>query len=243
MDIVNQMIIVESPTGTMLTRPFLSKGQYVYHLLKDKIVNGYLERSRIYTIIEIAESLGVSRTPVSEAVKILGAQYYIILYPGVGFKIRELSAEDIHENLAISGALEKAVLEKIIRDGTTPTERMQEAVDRSRQALENQAPELYTHNSADFHRAFYALADFPKVTEILYENVFVHEIWYREGVCQYPELIKRLIDDHENIIRIIQHQYFERISEVINAHIENCEDVLIKVVQAEGAVLDETISG
>lgn len=228
---MTHLINFEGHPEIELNRPFLSKGQYVYQLLKDKIVNGYLERNKIYTIVEIAESLGVSRTPVGEAVKILGSQNYIILYQGVGFKVKELNLEDIRENLTISGALEKAVLKKIIKEGTAPTEKLEEAVAKSWKTFENQTPELYTQTSADFHKTFYDLAALPRVTEILHENVFVHEIWYREGACRYPEAIKRLIIDHENIIKVIQNRNYERISEVINTHVENCEEVLRKVIQ------------
>lgn len=212
-------------------RPFLSKGEYVYQLLKDKIVNGYLERNKIYTIVEIAESLGVSRTPVGEAVKILGSQNYIILSQGVGFKVKELTVADIRENLIIAGALEEVVLRKIIQDGPAATVKLEETVLRSWQALADQAAERYTQASADFHKAFYALAGLPKVTEILREHAFVHEIWYREGACRYPEAVQGLIGDHENIIELIQQGDEERIRPVIQAHVHNCEQVLIQVIQ------------
>jgi DNA-binding GntR family transcriptional regulator len=223
------MAIVKQPE-IELKQPFFSKADYVYQLLKDKIANGYLERNKIYTIVEIAEGLGISRTPVGEAVKILASQKYIILYQGVGFKVKELTKEDIRENLTISGALEMAVLKKIIKDGTNKIEKLEEAVVKSWRAMENQTPVLYTQSSAEFHKAFYALAALPRVTEILYENVFAHEIWYRQGASCYPAGIKRLIVDHENIIKVIKHADYDRISKVINAHIENCEEVLLKVI-------------
>lgn len=228
---MNQFIAFENHSEIGSNRHFLSKGQHIYHLLKDKIVNGYLERNKIYTVVEIAEKLGVSRTPVGEAVKILGSQNYIIQYPGVGFKVKELNIEDIHENLKISGALEKVVLEKIVNEGIVTIGKLEESVAKSWDAIKNQASELYTQSSADFHKSFYSLAALPRVSEILYENVFVHEVWYRESARLYPELIKSLIADHENIIKVIQSRDGGQINEVINTHIKNCEEILLKVIQ------------
>ena len=222
---------IEKQPEMELKQPFFSKAEYVYQLLKDKIANGYLERNKIYTIVEIAQSLGISRTPVGEAVKILASRKYIILYQGVGFKVKELTKDDIRENLTITGALEMAVLKKIIQDGTNKIEKLEEAVAKSWRAMKNKTPVLYTRSSAEFHKAFYAMAALPRVTEILHENVFVHEIWYREGASCYPEGIKRMIVDHENIIKVIKHADYDRIGEVINAHVENCEEVLLKVIQ------------
>jgi len=232
---MTQTLSLERQLQIEINRPFLSKGEYVYELLKDKIVNGYLERNKIYTIVEIAEDLGISRTPVSEAVKILGSQKYIILYQGVGFKVKELSSADIRENLTISGALEKAVLTKILEDGTGTTEKLELAVAKSWEAVKNQMPNLYTQSSAEFHKAFYALAALPRVAEILRENVFVHEAWYRAGANRYPDAINRLIEDHEDIIKVISSRKKNLIDDVINTHVENCEYVLLKVIQDEGS--------
>jgi DNA-binding GntR family transcriptional regulator len=214
-------------------RPFLSKGEYVYQLLKEKIRNGYLEKNKIYTIVEIAESLGVSRTPVCEAVKILGAQNLIFLQQGVGFKVRELSIDEVREDLTIAGALEEAVLRKIIQDETDPTAELLAALQKSWRAVEDRAPELYTQASADFHKALYSLSKQPKVIEILQENVFVHEIWYRQGAKDYPEEVKRLVCDHENIVGLIEHRDYGRITEVITGHVQNCEAILTKVIEDE----------
>jgi DNA-binding GntR family transcriptional regulator len=224
-------MIIKKRHEIELKRPFFSKGEFVYQLLKEKLANGCLERNKIYTIVEIAEGLGISRTPVGEAVKILASQKYVTLHQGVGFKVKELNMDDVRENLTISGALEMAVLRKIIKDGTTTIEELDEAVANSWIAIETQTPELYTRSSAEFHKAFYALAALPRVTEILHDHVFVHEIWYREGAACYPEGIKRLIVDHEKIIKLIKHGDYGHIGEVINAHVKNCEEVLFKVIQ------------
>jgi DNA-binding GntR family transcriptional regulator len=225
--------MVDATMELHIKQPFLSKGEFVYQLLKEKIGNGYLERNKIYTIVEIAESLGVSRTPVCEAVKILGAQNYIILYQGVGFKVRELSIEDVRENLTISGALEEAVLRKIIRDGIAPTAALVDALEKSRTAIDNRTPDQYTRSTADFHKALYALAQQPRVIEILQENVFVHEIWYRQGAECFPETIRSLIADHEAIVTLIEQADYAHITEVISRHVEHCEELLAKVIEAE----------
>lgn len=216
-----------------MDRPFLSKGEYVYQTLKKKIVNGYLERNKIYTIVEIADDLGVSRTPVGEAVKILVSQNYILMYQGVGFKVREISVDDIRETLTISGALEEAVIRKILKDDSPAPEGLYDAIQKSWKALDEKTPELYTEASGDFHTILYGMSGFHRVTEILRENVFVHEVWYREGASLYPELIKRMIVDHENMLDLIQKRDDARIADVVNRHVENCADVLTKVIEEQ----------
>jgi len=212
-------------------RPFLSKGEYVYQVLKGKIADGYLERNKTYTIVEIAESLGVSRTPVGEAVKILASQDYVLMFPGVGFRVKELTIADIRENLTISGALEEAVLRKILQDPVSTVEPLRRAIEKSWKAMRNRQPDQYTQASADFHKALYGMACLPKLTAILQESVLVHELWYREGANRFPETIEPLIADHEAILAVIESRDYGRISEVIQTHVEHCVEVLTKVIK------------
>jgi len=225
------MINLETHPETGHLRPYISKGDYVYRSLKQKIVNGHLERNKIHTIVEIAENLGVSRTPVGEAVKILASQNFIILTPGVGFKIKELSIADIHETLLITGALEEVMLRKIVKDGTPPTEKLKEALKKSREAVENHTPNLYTEASANFHRALFEMSGLPRVTEILNENVLAHEIFYIEGANRFPHLINQLIVDHAGIVSLIENREYNRITETIDLHVENCVRILSKVIK------------
>lgn len=228
---MNQWITFENTSDIDTQRPFLSKGAYVYQLLKEKIINGSLERNKIYTIVEIAESLGVSRTPVGEAVKILASQDYINLQQGVGFTVKELTVDDIRENLIISGALEEAVIRKIIQDGVASTEKLEETVERSQQALKNMDSESYTRASADFHKELYTLSGLHKVAEILREHVYSHEIWYREGARRYPDMTQLLISDHKKIVDLIHKGESQHIAEVMSAHVENCAGILSRVIQ------------
>jgi DNA-binding GntR family transcriptional regulator len=225
------MINLDVQPGIAQYRPFLSKGEYVYRLLKEKIVNGLLERNKVYTIVEIAENLGVSRTPVGEAVKILASQNYIILSPGVGFKIKELTIAEIQETLMISGALEEVMLRKIVRDGSSPSDKLVNALTRSRDSMNKKTPDLYTQASADFHRALSEMSALPRVTEILNENVLAHEIFYIEGAVRYPQMIERLIEDHADIVELIKKQDYNSIPEIINTHVENCVQILSRVIK------------
>ena len=60
-------------------------------------------------------------------------------------------------------------------------------------------------------------------------GIDVNEMWYREEATCSPEGRKRLIVDHENLIKVIRHRHYGQIDEVINTHIEKCEEVLLQV--------------
>ena len=60
--------------GAMSEIVFTSKSEYVYKYLRDNIKSSRFEIGKLYKIVDIAAQLGVSRTPVTEAIKLLVSQ-------------------------------------------------------------------------------------------------------------------------------------------------------------------------
>ena len=131
----------------------------------------------------------------------------------------------------ITGALEEVMLRKIVKDGTAPSEKLIDALARSRESLEKNTPDLYTQASADFHRALSEMSALPRVTEILNENVLAHEIFYIEGAIRYPQMIQRLIEDHASIVELIEKKDYDSIPKFSIHHVENCVQILSRVIK------------
>ena len=98
---------------------FITKTEFAYKEIKDKIGDGFYKKNHLYTIVDVANEIGVSRTPVSGAIKILESEGIVTLFPGVGFKIKYLTMNEIRESLMISGALEIVAMDYIIDNSNT----------------------------------------------------------------------------------------------------------------------------
>jgi len=98
---------------------FTSKSEYVYETLRERIMLGELQVNKRYKVVEIAAELGVSRTPVSNAVKILASQGYVTLFPSVGFEIKQLTLKEVEGILMIRGVLEELALELAVGNVTS----------------------------------------------------------------------------------------------------------------------------
>ena len=80
--------------------------EQVYLHIKKAIISGELEPSRVYSEQWAADILGVSRTPVREAILQLKQELFIEILPYKGFQIRLLAPEDVKETFQIRLALE-----------------------------------------------------------------------------------------------------------------------------------------
>lgn len=96
-------------TGSLASAPHGSRPDQVYARLRDLIVQGALAPGSRIVETEIASRLGVSRTPVREALQRLQQEGFVMGAPGAQqsrLTVAPLTREDVHELLDVVGALE-----------------------------------------------------------------------------------------------------------------------------------------
>jgi DNA-binding GntR family transcriptional regulator len=95
--------------GSAADAPHGSRPEQVYTRLRDLIVQGLLAPGSRIVETEIASRLGVSRTPVREALQRLQQEGYVMGSPGAQqsrLTVAPLTRDDVYELLNIVGALE-----------------------------------------------------------------------------------------------------------------------------------------
>ena len=96
-------------SGSLAGAPHGSRPDQVYIRLRDLIVQGSLAPGSRIVETEIASRLGVSRTPVREALQRLQQEGFVMGAPGAQqsrLTVAPLTRDDVHELLHIVGALE-----------------------------------------------------------------------------------------------------------------------------------------
>ena len=76
--------------------------------LRDSIVEGRLTPGARVPERELCAELGVSRTPLREALKVLAAEGLVELFPNRGARVRQFTAKDVREFFELLAALESA---------------------------------------------------------------------------------------------------------------------------------------
>jgi DNA-binding GntR family transcriptional regulator len=86
-------------------KPHKSKLELVYDTLKNAIVSGEWKPGERRNANEIGKILGVSRTPVIEASRLLGLEGLLKVLPQVGLEVTRLTSEEAEEIFYVRGAL------------------------------------------------------------------------------------------------------------------------------------------
>ncbi len=86
-------------------------GEKTYRVLKEEILNGRLAPGSRLVIVELAERMGVSRTPVADALNRLMAERFVVGSPRKGYSVSSLDARDIVDLMDASKILQQGAVE------------------------------------------------------------------------------------------------------------------------------------
>lgn len=88
----------------MKEKSFLQLQAYDY--IKDHILSGELAPGTLYSETKLSAEIGISRTPMREALQCLSQDGYITIVPSKGFMIRQLNEKDMLESIQVRCAIE-----------------------------------------------------------------------------------------------------------------------------------------
>ena len=96
----------DAPGGVMrITRVTLHDA--VLNQIRDMIIEGQLKPGTRINEGQVGAMLGVSRTPLREAIKTLASEGLVELVPAKGAVVRRFSLQDVRDMLEAVGALEQ----------------------------------------------------------------------------------------------------------------------------------------
>lgn len=131
----------------------------VYNYLEKQMRLGKLEPGASISVNTMIKELGVSRTPLREALLLLQEQGFVSIQPQRGVKINALTLDDVKDIYEILGGIESRIILSVF-DNLQEKEirQMKELNDEIELALEN--CDIIRHNQANinFHGVFLSLS-------------------------------------------------------------------------------------
>ncbi len=144
---------------------FLTLEEYVAHRIREAILKGYFKPGDRLDQTELAELLGVSRSPVRDALKRLAAEGLVTLHPHRGAMVAELSREELEEIYLIRRVLEglaaRLAVPKIDAERLNVLREILERMDHTEDAEE------WIELNYRFHHTIYQAANRPRLLEII----------------------------------------------------------------------------
>lgn len=123
----------------MVIKSLLQNQAYDY--LKEMILSGKLDQDVLYSETRMSAEIGVSRTPMREAIRSLSTDGYITVIPSKGFMVRKLNEEDMEESIQIRCAIEGFCIYKAAKE--IETKKGQQLLAHLDKLLEKQEKTLF----------------------------------------------------------------------------------------------------
>ena len=188
--------------------------------LRDMIVEGRLAPGERIQELEVAKSLGVSRTPVREALKVLAAEGLVDLPALRGAVVKAFTPKDAQDMLAMIGLLEEyagraafAASDAEVAAIITLHERMRVHYQR------RERPEYFALNQ-QIHNAIVELAHNATLSA-LHANVRARMRRIRYIGNQAPDNWQAAMAEHEEMIAALSARDADRIARAMATHIAN----------------------
>ncbi|WP_345565008.1 GntR family transcriptional regulator [Streptomyces plumbiresistens] len=101
-----------------------------YAYLKDTVLTDPAMQGEFLSEQDIADRIGVSRTPIREALLLLAAEDLVELVPKRGARVAPLSGRQISELMELRGIVERYAAERVIATDRVPLRQLTELLDR-----------------------------------------------------------------------------------------------------------------
>ena len=142
----------------MVTREFNALQLQAYKYIKTRIIDGTFSYNQLYSESQIAREIGISRTPVRDAVHRLCQESLIDIVPNKGFMLHKLNQQDVAETYDIRSAIEgccarKAALARKTQETEDLLRQLKGSLDIQQQIFEHsQDVASFAEEDQNFHR-------------------------------------------------------------------------------------------
>lgn len=201
--------------------------EVVCETLRQAIRTGVLKPGERLMEIQLADELGVSRTPVREAIRKLELEGYVIMMPRRGTYVANLSIRDVNEVFEIRTSLDSLAsglaAERITDEELERLERLLVSIG---DGIENNDMDKIVEADTQFHDLLYQASRNARLVGIIY-NLREQLTRFRTTSMAYPGRLKETLEEHSRIVEAIAEGNVELAQKAAEDHMEKSEHTLL----------------
>lgn len=212
---------------------FLPLRDVVFNTLRQAILTGELKPGERLMEIHLANKLGVSRTPIREAIRKLELEGLVTMIPRRGAEVAQITEKSMSDVLEVRRAMDALCTE-------LACERISEqeivvlgaACDHFAEAAKTKDIRKCAQADVDFHDIIVRATGNKRLVQLinnLSEQMYRYRYEYIKDASQH----NRLIEEHRIIYESIVNKDKETASQAAKMHIDNQEKAIMKQLRLE----------
>ncbi|MBE1555268.1 GntR family transcriptional regulator [Sporosarcina limicola] len=198
--------------------------EQAYSLLKKEIISGELEPGTGLREEKLASKLGLSRTPLREAIRRLAMEELVVLNKGKPATVATFTKEESLEFMELRRMLEIYNIEKIIfNEDTFFIRELEENLQRQMEAISNDDFQEYIDIDREFHLILASQNDNGKMRELIHlMNTGVNRAFLVLSNTVHMSA-KGAYEEHLRIVNALKYKNFELAVQEMKEHLINVE--------------------
>jgi DNA-binding GntR family transcriptional regulator len=207
---------------------YLPLRDVVFNTLRDAILKGEFAPGERLMEKNLAERMGVSRTPIREAIRKLELEGLVIMVPRKGAEVASITGKDISDVLEVRATLEALAVRLACKNMTEQDLQELSAVNNEfKKAAKEKNVKNLIDRDVEFHDIIFHSSNNHKLIQItnnLREQIYRFRVEYIYKMKSYDTLV----EEHEEIVKLMKNRKGKEASIVASKHIENQERSVLK---------------
>ena len=205
-----------------------SLAKMAYEAIRKSILSGQWKIGELYNEKAIAADLGISRTPVREALLELASQDLIIFLPRRGLMVNRFTRRDVDEIFELRKAIELAAVEKVtVAAPPFDLFEIEDALLSQRKAVKQKDYLAFMEADRLFHTRFSELTNNRRIISIL-ENIrdMIHVMGAKALALEGRAL--EVIEEHQTIFDAVKKGRFEEARKAMAYHLDQSKGAVVE---------------
>lgn len=210
---------------------YLPLRDVVFQTLRKAILRGELKPGERLMEIALANKLGVSRTPVREAIRMLEQEGLVIMIPRKGAQVAQITMKDLNDVLEVRMGLEELAMQFACKR-ITPEQvaELRRALLEIERLLATDDVTALAQVDVDFHDIIYRATDNRRLNQII-NNVREQMYRYRVEYLKDSRIRGTLLQEHREIYQAVAARDTEKARAYIRQHIMNQQQSIARSIK------------
>ena len=217
----------------------------VFENLRSAILEGKLKSGQRLMEVQLAEQLGVSRTPVREAIRKLELEGLVVMLPRKGAYVANISVKDLMDVLEIRASLEGLGASLAAeRRNDEDIKNLEELEVEFEEAVRTQNIDMLLKKDIEFHECIFKAANNKKLEKIKINTSEIHSVLQEIFAEEQAEILKAEPIETANSEDMDKTKIENGLQNIVNIIIEKenwTRNELLNVIQNKGMMLSSTI--
>jgi DNA-binding GntR family transcriptional regulator len=201
-------------------------------LIREAIIDGRVEPGRRLKEEELARELGISRTPVREALLMLQAEGLVVATPNRGAMVRVHDAEDLDDLYQLRALLEgHATRRAAARISEAEVDQLRSSCDRFDVLSPEQDLRELVRENLLFHNTILDVAGSARLAGMV-RKVIELPLVYKSYIWYSPDQKRISVHYHRQIVNALAARDAERAELIMKEHVFEARDLLVSRVRA-----------